>query len=464
MQNPCSVPSDAALMPYLDAILNMLDAGVVISDRHGCLVKVNAMYEQLAGFSCGELLGKTVEELQRQKCYSVVLNPQIVATRKPATTVQTTSRGQQLVVSGFPVFDHKGDVAYVAVFVRDMTSMEALREQLAGQQAIIEQYSRQLDLQEAPAGQERVVHSATGQALEAFLRKISPSDATVFLHGETGVGKNMAAYAIHRHSPRRKGPFIKVDCGAIPDQLVESELFGYVPGAFSGALSAGKVGMLELAHKGTLFLDEIGELPLSMQSRLLRFLQDRELVRVGSTAVRTVDVRIIAATNRDIEEEAKAGRFRSDLYYRLCVVECRIPPLRERREDILPLARLFLRNLAARYRKSLDMSHELCAALEAYSWPGNVRELEHIMESLAITSETPVLSPAALPPRFSGVVSPCAGAALPSGSPPLSLKAIMAEKERELLRQALASGLSPEQTCRQYGISRATLFRKLQRG
>lgn len=320
-----ALPPDEAILPYLDDILNVFGDGIALSDRNGYLIKINDMYEQLAGFSREEILGKTVDELQANNCYSVVLNPQIVRTRKPATVAQTTRRGQQLVVSGVPILDRRGEVAFVIVFVRDVTSMEALKEQLSEQQAVIEQYHRQLGGGESPATP-LPVQSGTGRVLEGFFNKISRSEATVFLHGETGVGKNVAASAIHRNSPRNGGPFIKVDCGAIPEHLIESELFGYSPGAFSGALSKGKPGMLELADKGTLFLDEIAELPLIMQSKLLRFLQDRELVRLGSTAVRKVDARIIAATNRDLEAEVEAGRFRKDLYYRLCVVECRIPP------------------------------------------------------------------------------------------------------------------------------------------
>lgn len=491
-----ALPPDEAILPYLDDILNVFGDGIALSDRNGYLIKINDMYEQLAGFSREEILGKTVDELQANNCYSVVLNPQIVRTRKPATVAQTTRRGQQLVVSGVPILDRRGEVAFVIVFVRDVTSMEALKEQLSEQQAVIEQYHRQLGGGESPATP-LPIQSGTGRVLEGFFNKISRSEATVFLHGETGVGKNVAASAIHRNSPRNGGPFIKVDCGAIPEHLIESELFGYAPGAFSGALSKGKPGMLELADKGTLFLDEIAELPLIMQSKLLRFLQDRELVRLGSTAVRKVDARIIAATNRDLEAEVEAGRFRKDLYYRLCVVECRIPPLRERREDIIPLARHFLRKWSSHYRKNLAMGRDACAALASYDWPGNVRELEHLMESLVITGEGPTLALSDLPARLllraaeradaaegtpgaqtagfrAGQFRDAWATATPhpggaggtdgAGSVPAgkrSLKAIVAETERAVLRQALDQGLSPEEVCEAYEISRATLFRKL---
>ena len=455
MEGKTASSFDEALLPYLDDILNVFSDGIAISDRNGYLIKVNDMYEQLAGFSRDEILGKTISELQDDHCYSIVLNPQIVRTRKRATVAQTTRRGQQLVVTGIPVFDHRGEVPFVVVFVRDVTSMSALRQQIAEQQSFIEEYRNQLGRQENPS-ESFLGQSEAGRTLESLFKKIGPSEATVFLHGETGVGKNVAAYTIHRNSPRRDGPFIKVDCGAIPEHLIESELFGYVQGAFSGALSKGKAGMLELADKGTLFLDEIAELPLSMQSRLLRFLQDRELVRLGSTVVHAVDARVIAATNRNLEEEVEAGRFRKDLYYRLCVVECRIPPLRERREDILPLARHFLRRWAARYRKNLAIGRDVCAALVSYDWPGNVRELEHLMESLVIMSEEPVLALSSLPARFLQRLE------MPSAAPqPRSLKAIVAEVEQSILRQALEQGLSVEEVCDAYGISRATLFRKL---
>jgi transcriptional regulator with GAF, ATPase, and Fis domain len=225
------------------------------------------------------------------------------------------------------------------------------------------------------------------------VERVAPTDSTVLITGETGTGKELIARAIHNLSSRKTKPLVKVNCAAIPAGLIESELFGHEKGAFTGAL-ARKIGRFELADKGTIFLDEIGELPLDLQSKLLRVLQEGEFERVGGSQTFTVNVRVIAATNRDLEQQVRAGQFRSDLYYRLNVFPIHVPPLREREGDIPLLVQFFVRKFTVQQGKKIKRIPErMMTALQRYHWPGNIRELEHVVERAVILSEGPELEP-----------------------------------------------------------------------
>jgi formate hydrogenlyase transcriptional activator len=266
------------------------------------------------------------------------------------------------------------------------------------------------------------------QGLQRVLRQVetvAPTDASVLVLGETGTGKELVARAIHQLSPRRDRPFVQINCAAIPAGLVESELFGYEKGAFSGALAA-KMGRLELAHQGTLFLDEIGDLPLELQPKLLRALQEREFERLGSTATRKVDLRLVTATNRDLEAMVRDHRFRADLFYRLNVFPIQVPALRERREDIPALVRYFTQKLAQKMNRPIDtIPARTMAALEAWHWPGNIRELENVIERSVLLS------------RGRELQVPLSELRDPEGPPVPSALATLEEAEREHIRRAL---------------------------
>ncbi len=285
--------------------------------------------------------------------------------------------------------------------------------------------------------------------------QVAPSDATVLILGESGTGKELIARAIHEGSPRRDGPFVKVDCTALPEGLLESELFGHEKGAFTDA-AAEKPGRFELAHGGTLFLDEVGELPQSLQAKLLRVLQERAFERVGGTRTISVDVRILAATNRDLAKALKAGQFREDLYYRLNVVPVVIPPLRRRPEDILPLAAHFLQHFGVRYGKAIPgLSPEAAALLRRYAWPGNVRELEHVIERAVILWERGVLTPEELSVDLMAVAG--------DGMPDQELMTLE-ELEREYIRRVLRRVRGHKsRAARILGINRKTLLEKRKR-
>jgi NtrC-family two-component system response regulator AlgB len=287
-------------------------------------------------------------------------------------------------------------------------------------------------------------------------RQAADSDATVLLLGESGTGKNVLARAIHAWSPRRAGPFVTISCTTLAEHLLESELFGHVKGAFTGAWKD-KPGRLESAAGGTLFLDEVGELPPELQAKLLRFLEERRFERVGDTRTVEVDARLVAATNRDLEAEVAAGRFRSDLYYRLAVVALRLPPLRERREDLPALADHLLAALAARYRRPLPgVSPEARAALAAYAWPGNVRELANALERALVLSPGDAIGVESLP---DAVLAPPA----PGGAEEPAAELSLEEVERRHVRRVLASSATLEEAAARLGIDPTTLWRKRRR-
>ena len=453
---------------YLKSLLDTLSDGVYITDQSGQTLHVNAMYEKLTGLKRKDIVGRNVRDLKAQGVFNIILNPEVVRTGKPITQVQTNMHERRLVLSGYPIFDAAGKVALVVTYARDITIISNMKDQIAQQQELIEKYHTNLDyltrqkIQKAPL----VITSDEMQRVISKLRLVASTDITILLLGETGVGKDVLARHVHERSGRSGQPFFKVDCSSIPESLIESELFGYAPGAFSGALAKGKLGFFEMADKGTLLLDEIGELPLNMQSRLLRVLQDQEIVRLGSTTARKVDVRIIAATNRDLAEEVRNGNFRSDLYYRLRVSVITVPPLRERPADILPLARHFLDKFSSRYRKIKSFSPSVENAMQAYHWPGNIRELENLVLSLVITCERNVIELNDLP---SSMLSECGpGHASmgviehPEACEGRTLKEIMADIERDIIRNALKTHGSVAKVARIFGVNRTTIFRKLQ--
>ena len=457
----------SAIETYFDSILDVLSDGIYLSDRDGNTLKVNTMYEKLIGLKREDLVGRKVQDLVKEGVFDVVLNPQIVKTGQPATSVQTTKKGQKLILNGHPIFDEEGKVMLVVTFVRDVTVMSQLRDQIAAQKKLLEQlrtnvqYINEESIQKFPLNgfkSREMVH------LTKLIEKIAATDAAVLVLGETGVGKEFFARSLHRESPRGDKTFFKVDCTTIPENLIESELFGYAAGAFSGANVKGKPGLFEMADHGTLFLDEIGELPLAMQVKLLRVLQDQEILPVGSTRVRKVDVRIIAATNCDLEKNVEEGRFRSDLYYRLRVAVLSIPPLRDRREDIMPLAHHFLNKYAVRYKKEVHFGSTIEDVFINYRWPGNIRELENLIASQVVTCERDVIE-----------VSDLTGCKLSNScerkrnlyetieARNRSLKEIVKDIEREILNGAIEVHGSMAKVAEVLKIDRSTIFRKLKR-
>ncbi len=459
--------TEATLTGHFQAILDALSDGVYISDAAGRTLCVNRMYEQLTGLKREQLEGCDVRDMVRTGVFDSIVNPEVVRTHKPVTRVQHLKDGKTLVLSGYPVFGEKGELCFVVTFARDITILTNLNEQVDHQKSLLQKTEEQIAFMTKQQKDHTFTPSFASRAMGEVLNlveRIAPTDATVLILGETGVGKDVIANLVHQKSPRSDNLMLKVDCGGISEGLTESELFGYVAGAFTGASSKGKAGYFEIANGSTIFLDEIGELPLSMQTRLLRVLQDGEIMRVGSTAPRKVDVRIIAATNRNLKDCVLAGTFRRDLYYRLNVATISIPPLRDRPEDIGLLAKLFLAMYAGKYRKDLYFLDITLEIMRSYSWPGNVRELQNLVHSIAITARGPAISPQDLPAQISGRKQKESSFSEDMFSDARSLREIVEEIEADFLTRAIEHYGSVQAVAKRFRVDRSTVFRKIRKG
>lgn len=370
-----------------------------ISDGNGITQRVSPSCERLYGCKPEDLVGKSIYELERSGVFQPSITRLVLERKEKVQVVQSTRLGGRLMVFGTPVKDEQGNIVRVVNFCRDISEEKRLQEELEDARGLLEGYRQELRKWSQLTVQDGafITKSKQMEQVVALAGKLAEVDSTVLILGESGVGKEVVASYIHNNSHRKEKPIIKVNCSAIPEHLLESELFGYEKGAFTGATKEGKPGLFELANEGTLVLDEIGELPLNLQVKLLRVLQEQELVRIGGTKPIKIDVRIIAATNRNLQEETRLGRFREDLYYRLNVVPINIPPLRERTDDILPLLLFFKDKFNRKYKKAKTLSQEALDCLQAYKWPGNVRELQNIVERLIVITDQDVIEIGHLP-------------------------------------------------------------------
>ena len=369
-----------------------------------------------------------------------------------------------------------GDIIGAISIEQDITELVRLNEELAHTTAHLHTLQQEMSRFQAADDPFYAIkgHTSSIQSAIVSAQKVAQTDATVLIYGESGVGKELFAKAIHQASRRREKPFIAINCGAIPAALFESELFGYQGGAFTGAEKKGKPGKLELAHGGTLFLDEIGELPLELQVKLLRALQERQFYRIGGTKPITVDTRIVAATNRPLEQMVADGRFREDLYYRLNVFSLEIPPLRERREDLPELVQIFIQEYSVAHEQPVPrIAPEVMQALFDYSWPGNIRQLRNVIERMSILQDNGVISPEHLPKANRSRQTPDAVSAyqpsvLPRPVPhPLYATGPAPEltgSERERIAAALARTYGNKKAAAELlGISRGTLYNKMKK-
>jgi len=340
----------------------------------------------------------------------------------------------------------------VVLTLRKAEERERLRQEVAGLKA---------QLAAGPAERGLIAASVAMQQALALVARVAEHNTTVLITGESGTGKEVIARAIHRASPRATRAFVGINCAAIPENLLESELFGHVRGAFTGA-TADKAGLFEQASGGTLLLDEIGELPVGLQAKLLRVLQESEIRRVGDQKTRRVDARVLAATARDLEAEVRAGRFREDLFYRINVVAIVLPPLRERRQDIAPLGRLFADRLAKRFARPLAISDAGLKWLEEQDWPGNVRELENAIERAAVLTNHEILSPADL--QSEPLSSPISDDLGEKGEEGGTLRETVEDAERRAIADALkATDGNRREAAKRLGVSLRTLFYKIER-
>ena len=372
--------------------------GITVTDGQGITLRINPAGERIEGVVSKDVEGKPLQELVQQGIYSESATLKALEKREPVTILQKVPSGKEIIATGTPIFKD-GEIIRVITNSRDITELTDLKRELTQAHQLAEKYQSELEhlRLEQMKTKDIVMNSPKMKKIATLATRVALVDSTVLIEGESGVGKGVLSKLIHNKSKRKNSPFIKIDCGSIPETLLESELFGYEKGAFTGASKEGKIGLIELANTGTLFLDEIGEVPLNLQVKLLRVLQDREIFRVGGKNPIPVDIRIIAATNRDLDTMVKEKTFREDLYYRLNVIPIFIPPLRERKDDIQSLV---MKNLDKFNRKYVFQKWIEPNALEyliQYDWPGNIRELENIIERLVVVTNSDIIGVDNLP-------------------------------------------------------------------
>ena len=432
---------------------------MMLSDADGIILRVSENYERNFGFTHDSIVGKSAFDLEANGTFRPCITAEVIRQKKKITATQTINHTHKNVMTvGIPLFDQNGVLKYAVCFnTVSMEQINTIQQNYRHLQDSLQQYTQEIaELRLRATATDLVVKSPAMQRLWTLILNTANTKANILITGETGVGKSAVAKAIHTISNRANGPFIEVNCAVLHENLIESELFGYEKGAFTGAASAGKIGKIELANHGTLFLDEIGELPPHIQSKLLQLIQEKTIERVSGTKRIELDFRLLVATNRNLEEEVQRGLFRSDLFYRLNVIRVHIPPLRQRPEDILPMAHQFLERFCKEYGKQLALSPRFATFLEQYPWPGNVRQLENLMERLVITAQNPILDITALPLEYnSGGSTPD----LPSQEGTLAER--MDAFEGQIIRDSYRRCGTTVAVAKELGISQATAVRKI---
>ena len=443
------------LLHELEAIIRSSYDGMFITDGDGVVLRLNEAYERITGLKAGDLIGRNMKNLVAEGYYDESVTLLVMEKRERLTINQTVRNNRKILVTGNPIFDEQGKLFRVVTNVRDITELANLQNQLLKTQEKTLKYKTELSHLRALQIQQNdmIFRSSQMARVIELAMKVADVDSTVLIHGESGTGKELIAKLIHRQGKSAARPFIKINCAAIPEQLLESELFGYEGGAFTGAKKEGKPGLFELSHNGTLFLDEVGDLPLLLQVKLLRAIQEKEIMRVGGTRAITVNTRIIAATHRDIAGMVREGNFREDLYYRLMVVPIELPPLRDRKEDIPLLTMHFLDKFNHHFGFFKRIAPPVIDKLMEYSWPGNVRELENVIERMMVIAPAEELTANLLPESIGNKKF------LPKRG--TRLKEAVEQTEAFLLAECYKEHRSWPKVAERLGVDRTTVFRKV---
>ncbi|WP_209121039.1 sigma-54-dependent Fis family transcriptional regulator [Alkalihalobacillus sp. BA299] len=443
--------------------------GITITDPDGRTIWYNESFLRMSGLLPSQLDHFTVYEIIEKGWLKDSASIESILKKETITKSVTYPTGVEALISATPVFDDEGQLLYTIGNVRDLTELNKLKHQLDETSALTKGYRQTLQEVQLTSvdGNQIIYRSTSMEKIVSLAHKFSLVDTPILILGESGVGKDVLANYIHYISDRsNNGPFVKINCGAIPEHLLESELFGYEAGAFTGAGRQGKVGLFEVAHKGTIFLDEVGEMPLSLQVKLLGVLQDMKIQRVGGTKQIPIDVRIIAATNANLEKMIQEKHFREDLYFRLNVLSINIPPLRERTEDIFVLLVHFLSKYNEKHQMQKSFSSAAIDLLLSYHWPGNIRELRNLVEQLMIISDEDIIDDSLVPSkiRTKSINQPdIPEAELQSLTSEKPLKELINEYEKQILAFYLTK-YKPMKRCADIlGIDFTTLARKKKR-
>lgn len=453
------------LNAQLKAIFQSSSDGILVCDNQGNIMNMNEASERLNGMKAKDVIGKNVVDFVSSGSFDRSVTMEVLQTKRQVSLLQYIKKtNKHLLVTGTPAFDKAGNIFLVVVNERDMTQLNAIQQQLEQSRLVVERFKDelvQLSMLELERQQIVAESSAMHGVLNMALRLARFDASNILILGESGTGKGVVAKFIHKTGKRVKRPFVQINCAALPETLLEAELFGYERGAFTGARQEGKLGLFELAHEGTLFLDEIGDLPFSVQAKLLKYLDDHEVMRVGGVKARKVDCTVIAATNRDLETLAREGKFRQDLFFRLNTFTLRIPPLRERREDIFALMNFLLSRYNKQYGQEKRISPRGLEFLQSWHYPGNVRELDNIMKKAVLISDKEILD------DFIADTFERSATEKPSNSRRGEKGQRLQEKvlvlEEELLRGALKACRSTREMARYLGVSQPTVVRKLKK-
>ncbi len=431
----------------LNRLLEQSPTSIYVSDGDGVTMRINKCFEDLSGIIRKEMMGRKTADLEREAVYQPSAISLVLQEKRRITVQQTNVTNRPFIVTGQPVFDEDGNIIMAVTNALLNEEVERLGRYLGERE--------ELQAVQLPKNK-MIAENPTMKNILQLADLIKDIGSTIIIEGETGVGKNVLARHIHETSNRKEWRMIEVNCGAIPESLLESELFGYDSGAFTGAKKHGKPGLIELCHGGTILLDEISEMPMALQVKLLHFIQNKKIIRVGGTEEIETDVRVIATTNKSLEDMVKEGTFREDLYYRLNVVPFVIPPLRERKEDLIPMAHHFVDKYTRMYARKFILSDEYKEIILSNPWKGNIRELENYIERLVVTEghleildkikESAVTSPQ--------TISDAAGTAAETS---------LADTERQAIVEAYEKYGSSYKVAEALGMSQSTAYRKIKK-
>jgi PAS domain S-box-containing protein len=446
---------DNFAVPTLHTLLSYVEEAISIVNTKGVMLYWNEAAEKMYDIKKEDIIGRNVQEFFSKED---IMNLKVLENGQPVRDIYHLPRpDKHVLISTTPIYDENNELIGSMSVERDISVTIKLNEKLSSTSEELQQLKQMIQHQQDDPFSTIKGNNAALQHIIHNMKKVAKTDATILITGESGVGKELFAQAIHEASLRSKQPFIPINCGAIPAALFESELFGYESGAYTGAAKGGKAGKLELASGGTLFLDEVGELPLDMQVKLLRALQEKEIYRIGGQTPKKINVRIIAATNRILEDMVLSGTFRSDLFYRLNVFTAHIPPLRERTDDISFLTHHFLKEFSFKYNKPAPFVHqEAMNRLHTYFWPGNIRELRNIIERLIVLHEGKEI-------REANILQ-----LLPSQKSVYQTERSLTDEKKNLEKTRILQALEDTYgnksiAAKKLGMSRANLYKKLKK-
>ncbi|HLR69153.1 MAG TPA: sigma 54-interacting transcriptional regulator [Virgibacillus sp.] len=435
-------------------IINSIYDGVYITDGDGQTIKVNSAYERITGLSGDVVIGRYMGDLIDEGVIDESASLHVLKRNEQVTLMQTIKNGKNIIVSGVPIFDKTGKIQYVINSVRDITELLKLKydnNQLLDNNLNIDRNKGEYTFNN------QISKNKDMQKILKLLKKVATTNAKILFNGRTGVGKTYLAKYVHLQSKRATENFLEINCASLPPNLIESELFGYVPGAFTGAQSKGKKGLLELAHKGTLFLDEVSDLSLELQAKLLTVIENQTFFPIGSTTFKKIDVRIIAASNKNLKKLVDFGEFREDLYFRLNIVEVDVPDLKHRKEDIISLCKAFLKEYNHLYEENKHFSLEVLDALFEYEWPGNIRELRNVIENLVVTTDGNEINLCDLPSRINANIIKT------NSNKPKTLKERLEIVEKQIIKETLRKHKTTRKVAEVLGVSQSTVVQKMKK-